>query len=141
MQWSFDIWAVIWYPWNEKKIRSKNAQKIRYFCGRIFLIGVQSNKLSQLWLLILIGHPHKSQPLSFAKWYGTWKLGVLWEKREELHANSYKTLGSYKGSPKTNFKDLKGKNGHSPMYSSTLGGKIQNLSWSFHAYQISAFLH
>ena len=50
------------------------------------------------------------------------------KKREELHANSYKTLGSYKGSPKTNFKDLKGKNGHSPMYSSTFEVKIQNIS-------------
>ena len=35
------------------------------------------------------------------------------------------------------FEDLKSKNGHSPMYSCTFGGKIQNLSRSFHGYQIT----
>ena len=42
-----------------------------------------------------------------------------------LIASNAKTLGGYLRPLKTDFKDLKGKNGHSPMYSSTFGGKIQ----------------
>ena len=36
------------------------------------------------------------------------------------------------------FKDLKGKNGHSPMYYLTFEVKIQNISRSFYEYKITA---
>ena len=35
---------------------------------------------------------------------------------------------------KTDFEDLKGKNGYSQMYSLSFGGKNQNPIWSFNAY-------
>ena len=47
-----------------------------------------------------------------------------------------KTLGGYFGAKKVDFDDSKSKNGYSPMDSSSFRGKNQNLSRSFHAYQI-----
>ena len=47
-----------------------------------------------------------------------------------------KTLGGYFGAQKVDFDDSKSKNGYSPMDSSSFRGKNQNLSRSFHAYQI-----
>ena len=49
-----------------------------------------------------------------------------------------KTLRGYFGAQKVDFDDSKSKNGYSPMDSSSFRGKIQNLSQSFHAYQIDA---
>ena len=49
-----------------------------------------------------------------------------------------KTLGGYFGAQKVDFDDSKSKNGYSPMDSSSFRGKNQNLSRSFHAYQIDA---
>ena len=49
-----------------------------------------------------------------------------------------KTLGGYFGAQKVDFDDSKSKNGYSPMDSSSFRGKNQNLSQSFHAYQIDA---
>ena len=51
-----------------------------------------------------------------------------------------KTLGGYFGAQKVDFDDSKSKNGYSPMDSSSFRGKNQNLSRSFHAYQIDALL-
>ena len=51
-----------------------------------------------------------------------------------------KTLGGYFGAQKVDFDDSKSKNGYSPMDSSSFRGKNQNLSRSFHAYQINAHL-
>ena len=58
-----------------------------------------------------------------------------WGCYEQKHA---KNLGGYLGPLKTDFEDLKGKYCHSPIYSFTFGGKIPNLNWSFHGYQINA---
>ena len=49
-----------------------------------------------------------------------------------------KTLGGYFGAKKVDFFDSKSKNGYSPMDSSSFWVKNQNLSRSFHVYQISA---
>ena len=49
-----------------------------------------------------------------------------------------KTWGGYFGAKKVDFDDSKSKNGYSPMDSSSFRDKNQNLSWSFHAYQIDA---
>ena len=49
-----------------------------------------------------------------------------------------KTLGGYFGAQKVDFDDSKSRNGYSPMDSSSFRGKNQNLSQSFHIYQISA---
>ena len=49
-----------------------------------------------------------------------------------------KTLGGYFGAKKADFFDSKSKNGYSPMDSSRFRVKNQNLSRSFHVYQISA---
>ena len=51
-----------------------------------------------------------------------------------------KTLGGYFGAQKVDFDDSKSKNGYSPMDSSSFRGKNQNLSRSFHAYQIDALI-
>ena len=51
-----------------------------------------------------------------------------------------KTLGGYFGAQKVDFDDSKSKNWCSPMDSSSFWGKNQNLSRSFHAYQIDAHL-
>ena len=51
-----------------------------------------------------------------------------------------KTLGGYFGAQKVDFDDSKSKNGYSPMDSSSFRGKNQNLSRSFHAYQIDALV-
>ena len=49
-----------------------------------------------------------------------------------------KTLEGYFGAQKVDFDDSKSRNGYSPMDSSSFRGKNQNLSRSFHAYQIDA---
>ena len=49
-----------------------------------------------------------------------------------------KTLGGYFGAKKVDFFNSKSKNGYSPMHSSSFWVKNQNLSRSFHVYQISA---
>ena len=49
-----------------------------------------------------------------------------------------KTLGGYFGAKKVDFFHSKSKNGYSPMHSSSFWVKNQNLSRSFHVYQISA---
>jgi len=51
-----------------------------------------------------------------------------------------KTLGGYFGAKKVDFFYSKSKNGYSPMDSSSFWAKNQNLSRSFHVYQISAQL-
>ena len=51
-----------------------------------------------------------------------------------------KTLGGYFGAQKVDFDDSKSRNGYSPMDSSSFRGKNQNLSRSFHAYQIYPLL-
>ena len=51
-----------------------------------------------------------------------------------------KTLGGYFGAQKVDFDDSKSRNGYSPMDSSSFRGKNQNLSRSFHAYQIDAHM-
>ena len=55
-----------------------------------------------------------------------------------LTALKCKNFRGLKGPLKMDFKDLKGKNGHSPMYSSTFEVKIQNISRSFYEYKITA---
>ena len=52
--------------------------------------------------------------------------------------NLAKTLGGYFGAKKVDFFYSKSKNGYSPMDSSSFWVKNQNLSQSFHVYQISA---
>ena len=51
-----------------------------------------------------------------------------------------KTLGGYFGAQKVDFDDSKSRNGYSPMDSSSFRVKNQNLSRSFHVYQISALM-
>ena len=51
-----------------------------------------------------------------------------------------KTLGGYFGAKKVDFFYSKSKNGYSPMDSSSFWVKNQNLSRSFHVYQISAHI-
>ena len=89
-------------------------------------------------------HPENSQPFSFPN-------GMTLENRMKIEGARgknvrssiffnflVKTLGGYFWAEKVDFDDSKSKNGYSPMDSSSFRGKIQNLSRSFHAYQIDA---
>ena len=61
-------------------------------------------------------------------------------KSSIFQKNLAKTLGGYFGAKKVDFFNSKSKNGYSPMHSSSFWVKNQNLSRSFHVYQISALV-
>ena len=126
------------------------------FCENIFLIGVGSKKLLPLGLPILKYWFLIGQRFSSKKNYtlkivnpSAFQNGMTLENRMKIEGARgknvrssiffnflVKTLGGYFGAQKVDFDDSKSKNGYSPMDSSSFRGKNQNLSPSFHAYQI-----